>query len=263
MSQLRAQGLSRSLPTGRCLYKGLDLEARGGQLLALIGPNGAGKSTLLRDLVGLSSPQSGAVSLDGADLHAMDPRARARAVAYLPQHHNFPYDLRVRELVMLGRAPHRTWFGVPSKEDRKAVTLALELCDAAELAERGVRSLSGGERQRVLLARMLATQASVLVLDEPTTSLDIGHALRLFGLLKRLAGEGRCVVAAVHELDLARRFADRALCLRFDDAGRYDVGDCADILVPKVLDPAFRVQSRWVGDALRFDSESPATPGES
>ena len=189
---LTARGLAHRLPDGgRTLYADLDLELHAGRVTAVVGPNGAGKSTLLRHLAGLAAPQAGRVCLGEHDLRGLPARQRARRLAYLPQRTTLAYDLGVRELVLLGRAPYLPAFGAPAASDRAAVDAALARVDLAALADRTVRSLSGGELQRVMLARMLVGEAGVLVLDEPTAALDIGHALAFLGhLLVVTAGKG-------------------------------------------------------------------------
>ncbi len=249
MTVLRAQGLGHAIP-GRTLYDGLDLELRPGRVTAVVGPNGAGKTTLLRQLAGLAPPQRGRVLLGDVDLQVLPPRQRARQLAYLPQGGGLAFDLSVRDLVLLGRAPYLPAFGAPAASDRAAVAAALHRLDLDALADRGVRSLSGGERQRVMLARMLVSEARVLVLDEPGAALDIGHALALLAQLRALAQGGAAVVLALHDLDLARRFTDDAVLLT---AGPARVGPTAHVLSARFLAPAFGVAVREHGEHLVFD----------
>jgi iron complex transport system ATP-binding protein len=206
---------------------------------AIVGPNGAGKSTLLRDLAGLRAPQRGAVHLDDAPLAAIDAATRARALAYLPQTTPLAYDLTVADVVMLGRTPFLNRFAGPGAADRRAVDRAIERVGLAVTATRPLSSLSGGERQRVMLARMLATEAPVLLLDEPTAALDVGHALAFMDLCRELAAGGRTVIAALHDLDLARRSADAALVL---GDGAVTSGEAAAVLTPAILGPLFAVE---------------------
>jgi iron complex transport system ATP-binding protein len=245
---LTAHGLRHAVP-GRTLYAGLDLELCQGRITAVVGPNGAGKSTLLRHLAGLERPQVGQVRLAGDDLAALPPRLRARRLAYLPQRSSLAYDLQVRELVLLGRAPYLPAFGAPAAADHAAVAAALARVDLAGLADRNVRSLSGGELQRVMLARMLAGAADVLILDEPTAALDIGHALGFLAQLRRLAADGAAIAVALHDLDLARRFSDDAVLL----GGSPRVGPVAAVLSAAHLGPAFGVAVRELGEHLVFD----------
>jgi iron complex transport system ATP-binding protein len=247
----RSLGLCVGTPT-RWLVSDLDLEVRPGRLTAVVGPNGSGKTTLLRALVGARPVDAGSVELDGRPLHELAPRERARAVAYLPQSTPLVHDLRVRELVALGRAPYLSRLAGPTADDRDAVRRALAAVQTEHLAMRRVSTLSGGERQRVLIARMLATGARVLVMDEPTSSLDIAHVLTLLRLIRGLAEDGHAVIAAIHDLDLARRHADRALCLLGDDRGGHRSGPVDEVLTPASLAPVFGVEVTEHGGALRF-----------
>jgi iron complex transport system ATP-binding protein len=185
-------------------------------LTILVGPNGAGKTTLVRALAGLL-PSDGAIEIDGRPLAAIAPRERARRIAYLPQGNVFHWPLAVADVVAIGRTPHADPFQTPSMDDREAVARALIMTETAAFAERAVTTLSGGERARVALARALATQASILLADEPTVSLDARHQLVVMELLRRAARAGGAVLAVVHDLALAARFADRVLML---DKGR-------------------------------------------
>ena len=253
MSALSARGLCHRVP-GRTLFADLDLDLTAGRVTAVVGPNGAGKSTLLRLLAGLEAPQRGHLRLGDDDLRALPPRLRARRLAYLPQRTVLAYDLRVRDLVLLGRAPYLPAFGPPGAADLAAVEAALGRVDLLGLAERGARALSGGELQRVMLARMLASAAGVLILDEPTAALDIGHALDFLAHLRGLARAGAAVVLALHDLDLARRYTDDAVLLA--GTGAAHTGPVGHVLSASLLGPAFGVAVRELGEHLVFE---PAT----
>nr|MCH9685073.1 ABC transporter ATP-binding protein [Deltaproteobacteria bacterium] len=163
-----------------------------------------------------------------------------------------------RQLVMLGRAPHLSrWRGHGTRDDVR-VDEALRRVQARTLAGRRVSTLSGGERQRVMLARLLATDAELLLLDEPTTALDVGHALRLLALCRTLAADGTAVVVAMHELDLARRFADRAVCLGAGDNGEHHEGTSTEVLTAAVLGQVFDVDVREHAAGLSFHSRAPS-----
>jgi iron complex transport system ATP-binding protein len=208
---LAVRGLAVSRD-GRAILSGIDLQADRGAVLAVVGPNGAGKSTLLKVLAGLL-PYEGQVLLEGGDAAALDRRARARRVAYVPQHSALDAALPVRAVVAQGRFAHgEAWRG-PSRADEDAIERALALTDAARLADRPFNRLSYGERRLVLLARALATGAKLLLLDEPTAALDVRHALDLLSVLRRLAGDGACVVVVLHQLQEAVSHCDRALLL--------------------------------------------------
>jgi iron complex transport system ATP-binding protein len=182
---------------------------------AIVGPNGAGKSTLLRVLAGLKRPDAGAVTLGGQDLARMTPQARGRRIAWLAQQGEAGGDLSGRETVHLGRLPHLGLFGAPGPADEAVVDAALAATESAGWQHRRLHELSGGERQRLLLARALATEAPVLLLDEPTTHLDPPHQVALARLFRRLAAT-HTLVTVLHDLPLAL-LADRVLLL---DAGR-------------------------------------------
>ncbi len=187
-----------------------------GELVLLVGPNGAGKTTLIKAMAGLI-PADGTIRMAGEDLAAMPARVRARRLAYLPQGHDFSWPLPVAEIVALGRHPHGDPFARISAEDRAAVSRALDATGVMAFADRPVTMLSGGERARVALARVLATQPQVLLADEPTMSLDPRHQFVVMDLLRQVAKDGGAVLAVVHDLALAARYADRVLVL---DRGR-------------------------------------------
>lgn len=195
------------------VVSGVSMEIAEGGWLAIIGPNGSGKSTLLKSIVGVVRSQ-GEIRLDGTSAARLSAQQRARAIGYAPQTPVLPDGLTVAEYVLLGRTPH---LGVLARErpaDLAVVDRVLGRLDLAELAGRPLRTLSGGERQRTVLARVLAQQASLLLLDEPTTGLDIGHAQALLGLVDRLRREdGTTVVTTLHDLTLAAQYADQLLLL--------------------------------------------------
>ena len=187
-----------------------------GEAVALVGPNGAGKTTLLRMLSGLV-PHTGEVRLDGWPVRRMPARERARRVAIVRQQTALPVDFTVREMVEMGRAPHAGWAGRLGDADRAAVDAALVAANLVALAGRSVRQLSGGEQQRVGLAQALAQDTPALLLDEPTAHLDVRHQIEMLARARALAGSGRTVVAALHDLDRAAAFAGRLVVL---SAGR-------------------------------------------
>lgn len=238
----------------RWLVRELDLELRPGTVTVVVGPNGSGKTTLLRALLGLIEPQQGRVMLDGRALREHSLRARARACAWLPQRTELPWAMSAHELVMLGRAPHLSALAGPGKQDDEEVMVALARVRAEDLRDRDVRTLSGGELQRVLLARLLATKAPLLLLDEPTTALDIGHALALLELVQELSASGHGVLMSLHELELARRYGDRAVLLRGDRQGGHAIGEAQEILRPGLLSEVFEVDTQLVAGQLRFTS---------
>jgi len=201
---------------GATIVQGASLSLRAGELVALVGPNGAGKTTLMRALAGLV-PAEGAITLGGKPLATLKPRDRARHIAYLPQGHIFHWPMPIADIVMLGRAPHADSFSATTPEDRAAVERALTTTETLTFAGRAVTTLSGGEKARVALARALATQAPVLLADEPTAALDPRHQLVVMELLRNAARGGNAILAILHDLTLAARFADRVLIM---DRGR-------------------------------------------
>jgi iron complex transport system ATP-binding protein len=199
----------------RDVLEDVDLEVGPGWT-ALVGPNGAGKSTLLRALAGLQPLTAGCVLLDGQDVHAMPPVRRARRLAWLAQQHDVTGELTVHEIVALGRIPHLGLLGAPGARDEAAVQRAMDLTGCSAWRARRLYELSGGERQRVLLARVLATEAPMLMLDEPTTHLDAPHQVGLARLLRRLTSDAlqpRAVLSVLHDLPIAL-MADRLLVLQ-------------------------------------------------
>lgn len=192
---------------------GISFRAPRGAITALLGPNGAGKSTALKAIVGLL-PRSGEVRLDGQDLGALTAQERAQRVAYVPQRTQLMARMSVRSVVSLGRFAHRGPLARASRADEDAVESALHDAGAAALADRIFPELSGGEQQRVLLARALATGATALLLDEPTSSLDVRQVLDLHATLRRLADRGCCVVVVLHDLSEVRQNADRAVLIQ-------------------------------------------------
>ena len=191
---------------------GIDLQLPRGRWTSVVGPNGAGKSTLLRVLAGLLPAQAGTVALDGRALAQWPRRARARHLAWLGQNQGAGEDLRVYDVAMLGRLPHQPWLGAPSAADHAAVEQALRATQAWDWRERALGALSGGERQRVLLARALAVQAQVLLMDEPLANLDPPHQADWLRLVRDLVDGGRTVVSVLHEIGLALH-ADEVLVM--------------------------------------------------
>ena len=183
-----------------------------GEVLAVIGPNGGGKSTLLKAACGLLPLAGGRVQIDGQDLGGMPPKAVARAVAYLPQSRPVP-DITAERMVLHGRFPHLGWPRRFGRRDREIVQRALKAADAAELGGRSMQELSGGQRQKVYLAMALAQETETVLMDEPTTYLDIAHQLQLTRLARALADQGKAVVLVMHDLPLALCAADRIAVL--------------------------------------------------
>jgi iron complex transport system ATP-binding protein len=193
--------------------RGVSLEAVRGQVTAVVGPNGSGKSTLVRALLGRLSPESGRVTIDGTPLSALVRQAVARTVAIVPQREEPAFPTTVSDYVALGRYPHATWTGALTAGDRAAVDAAVARAGVTALMGRRTDELSGGEWQRARIARALAQGGEAIVLDEPTTFLDIAHEMAVFELLHALARSGHAVLLVSHQLNLVARFADQIVLL--------------------------------------------------
>ncbi|MCB9884369.1 MAG: ABC transporter ATP-binding protein [Planctomycetes bacterium] len=220
MTALVAKGIELSRGSRRILA-GVDLQLRAGEVVLLAGRNGAGKSTLLRVLLGSERAASGTVQLGGRDLAAWPPRERAREIAYVPQEGDHPFEFTGRELVAMGRHPHLHRDQPPQLRDLEAIERALVAVGATDFADRSVATLSGGEQRRIAIARALATEAKLLLLDEPTSNLDLEHALQLVHMLRDLRGCGVGVLLTAHDLNLVAPHCDRVALL-------HDGRICAD-----------------------------------
>ena len=209
---LQAQSLSVRLG-GKTILEEITLGLERGRFVGLVGPNGAGKTTLMRTLAGLIAPVSGKVLLEGVPLSTIGRETRAKRIAAFFPGEGIGWAMRVREVVALGRLPHRRAFSGETGADAQAVERAMAATEVTEFAERSAPTLSAGERMRVLLARALAVEAEWLLADEPITALDPAHQLDAMTLLRRTAREGAGVVAVLHDLTLAARFCDRLVVM--------------------------------------------------
>lgn len=210
-----ARQIAYAYPRGPLAVRGVSLEISPASLTAIIGANGSGKSTLIRMLAGLLRPVSGEILLDGMRLHDWESRARAREIAYMPQATATAFPFRVVDIVLSGRAPHTSRFHLEGPDDRERAIDALESTGAAHLADRSFIELSGGERQMVILARALAQEPRLLLLDEPSNSLDLKHRADLMRTLARLrAKRGLSAIMITHDLQLTGSLFDRILALR-------------------------------------------------
>ena len=224
-------------PAGPQAVDGIDFAARPGELVGLLGPNGAGKSTLLGLCSGRLRPDEGRVSIGGQDAAHLRPRERARRVACVPQALEAVPEVLVHDFVSGGRYAHLSAWKRPALTDRDAVRAALDRTDVGDLADRPLTALSGGQLQRVLVARAIAQATPVLLVDEPTGSLDPAHQLEVFDLLRELADDGRAVVVVTHDLNLAGQYADRLVLLA---AGRIAAqGAPGEVLGASVLEPVY------------------------
>ncbi|WHX20271.1 ABC transporter ATP-binding protein [Streptomyces malaysiensis subsp. malaysiensis] len=233
----------------RTVVDGLDLEIPDGEVTVIVGPNACGKSTLLRALGRLLRPRGGAVLLDGTDLARIPTKRIARSVGLLPQTPVAPEAITVADLVSRGRQPHQHWWQQWSEEDERAVTDAMERTDVTALADRPVDELSGGQRQRVWIAMALAQETDLLLLDEPTTYLDISHQVEVLDLVRQLNHErGRTVVAVLHDLNQAARYADHLIAMK---TGRIVArGRPGDIVTAELVHEVFGLESVVVPDPV-------------
>ena len=245
---LSARGLVAGYGEARILH-GVDLDLAAGQITAIVGANACGKSTLLRALARLVPAAAGQVLLDGAEIARLPPRALARRLGLLPQSPLAPEGITVLDLVSRGRFPHQGPFARWSAADEAAVAEALQLTGIADLAERPVEALSGGQRQRVWIALTLAQQTGVLLLDEPTTYLDINHQIEVLDLLADLNhARGTTIIMVLHDLNLAARYADRLVALR---AGQVvAAGPPETVLTEALLHQVFGLRARVIADPV-------------
>jgi iron complex transport system ATP-binding protein len=218
----------------------ISLAVGAGDFLGVLGPNGCGKTTLLRVLRGTLRPRCGQVKFEGRELHAIDARALARTMAYLPQAMAIDLDFTVRELTLMGRSPHLSRFVRESAADRRVAEQSMDLANVLHLADRPVTALSGGERQRALIAMCLAQEPKILLLDEPTNHLDLAHQLSILDLIARLNHNGLAVVAVFHDLNLAAEYCARLVLMQ---RGRIAVaGSPGEVITQASIERVYGVQ---------------------
>ncbi|MEG1209618.1 MAG: Fe(3+) dicitrate ABC transporter ATP-binding protein FecE [Leclercia sp.] len=238
---LRTEHLTVSYGT-QTVLDGLSLTLPAGKITALLGPNGCGKSTLLNCFSRLLTPQSGTVLLEDRPINALSSRQLAQKLALLPQQHLTPEGITVRELVSYGRSPWLSLWGRLSAEDNARVNVAMSQTRTHSLAERRVSELSGGQRQRAFLAMVLAQDTPVVLLDEPTTYLDINHQVELMRLMGELKAQGKTVVAVLHDLNQASRYCDHLVVLA---NGRVMAqGTPEAVMNPQLLKTVFSVEAQ-------------------
>lgn len=237
--ELSFHGLGVTLDKRRVL-DGIDVTFRAGRITAILGPNGAGKSTLVSCAAGLRRPDDGEARLGGTPVTAYHPRDRGRLIGFLPQDATVHWNIAARELVALGRLPHRGPLAGLSEEDRAAIGRAMAATDTDAFADRLMREMSGGERARVLLARVLAGEPRWLLADEPLASLDPAHQIDVLERLREAARGGVGVVLVLHDLGHAARIADDVLLLREGRVAAW--GTAAEVLVPERLRAVYRVE---------------------
>lgn len=247
MNRVHAHGLSLGYGE-RLVIEGIDLEIPDGAFTSIVGPNACGKSTLLRSLVRLQPARAGRVDLDGRPLPLWKSKELARELGFLPQSALSPEGIRVKALVRRGRYAHQTMLNGWSRADEEAADRAMDAAGVTDLADRPVAELSGGQRQRVWVAMVLAQETPYLLLDEPTTFLDIAHQYDLLRLLRELVAHGRTVVAVLHDLNQACRFGDHMIAMR--DGEVVASGPPAQVATPGLVDQIFGMKCVVVPDPV-------------
>lgn len=238
--RLQTKNLTVSYGTQKVLDD-LSLSLPQGKITALLGPNGCGKSTLLNCFSRLLAPKSGMVVLEGKPINDYSSRQLARCLALLPQHHLTPEGITVRELVSYGRSPWQSLWGRLSSEDHARVNVAMNQTQTHQLADRRLTELSGGQRQRAFLAMVLAQDTPLVLLDEPTTYLDINHQVELMGLMGGLKDQGKTVVAVLHDLNQASRYCDHLVVLA--NGKVVAQGEPGAVMTPELLRTVFHVEA--------------------
>lgn len=228
----------------REILKRISIETRDREFVGIIGPNGSGKSTLLKCIYRILKPDNGAVYLDGEELHSMSVRNSAKKLAVVAQHNYYNFDFSVREVVLMGRAPHKKTLERDNAADYKIVDEALKTVQMERFADRIFSTLSGGEQQRVILARALAQQTPALILDEPTNHLDITHQIMLMELVKNL---NVTVISAIHDLNIAAAYCDKIYVLK--DGNLEGYGTPKEVLTPELIRRIYQVETEIVQDS--------------
>lgn len=246
MSKIRTQNLTLGYDA-EDVIKQLATEIPAGRITSVVGSNGCGKSTLLRSLARLMKPRGGTVYLDGDAIFSLPTREVAKRLGILPQDPQAPEGLTVRELAGQGRYPHQSWFQQWSKDDERAIERALEITGVLGFADRPLDTLSGGQRQRAWISMALAQETETLLLDEPTTFLDMAHQLEVLQLLERLnREEGRTILMVLHDLNNASRYSHHMIAL---SEGRvFAAGPPREVMTPELLRGVFHVEAEIVAD---------------
>lgn len=244
---LRARGITVGYGQ-RTIIEGLDVDIPAGELTVIVGPNACGKSTLLRSLARMLPVSSGVVELHGLSISGQNPKAIARRLGLLPQNPVAPDGIVVEDLVARGRYPHQGVLKQWSDADGRAVALALKRANVLDLADRNVSDLSGGQRQRVWIAMALAQETPILLLDEPTTYLDIAHQVEVLNLARELQRDGFTVVVVLHELNLAFRYATNLIVMR--EGSIVAQGEVNDIVTAELIERVYGLPCRLIIDPI-------------
>ncbi len=238
---LAAGGVRFAYKGGREVLRGIDLSAGEGQMISILGPNGSGKTTLLRCLLGQLSPTAGSILLDGRELRRHSPRGLARLLAYVPQFPQSAFAFSVQEIVLMGRFAHTGIMGMTSQQDLAIAREAMRMTETLDFASRTLEELSGGEAQRVMIAIALAQQPSVMLMDEPTSHLDIKNQLNIHKMMKRVAHDWPMAVICVsHDIGLAARYSDRLVLMRQGEVAA--AGSPGEVIKADILSKVYDVQ---------------------
>jgi len=238
---IEVENLSFGYTPQHTILKDISFEVIQGKFLAIAGPNGAGKTTLLNLLCGLLRPKAGSIRIDAAPVESYSVKKLAQKVAVVRQEFVPVFDFTVAQMVSMARTPYLGTFGFEDKTDKQMVNEALEATDTAQFALRALGSLSGGERQRVFIARALAANSPILLLDEPTSFLDLKHQVGIYDLLKTAQLEKcKTIVAVTHDINLAAQYCDEILLLGAD--GNYHIGETKDVFSPKQIEKVFGIR---------------------
>ena len=246
-SAVSAEGLRYEVDA-KSLLDGVDLHVERGQFVGLIGPNGAGKTMLLRAIAGVLYSSEGVVLLDGTDVQNIPPREIARAMALVPQVAPYTQGFTALELVLMGRYPHLGRFQIEGREDNLIARDAMRLTETDQFTDRTLDTLSGGERQRIFVSRALAQQPRVLLLDEPTSNLDILHQLKVISLVRKMVDDGLTAIAAIHDLQMAARYCDRLVLMK--DGRIVAKGSPEEVLTPETIQVSFGVKAAVYRDPV-------------
>ena len=225
----------------RSIFSDFSVTIKESQFIALLGPNGTGKSTLLKLMSGIIKPDAGEVVLHGKKLHTLTSLERARLISYMPQFSALQTDFTVEQVVSMGRYPHKSRFASWHSEDERKVHDAISLAQITHLKDRFLPSLSGGERQLVYLAKTIAQDTPILLLDEPTSDLDVYHQIIVIDIIKKLIAEGKTVIAAIHDINLAARVCDECLLIKHGEIVRFGKSDV--VMEEETMKKGFHVHS--------------------
>ena len=237
---IKAENINITLEKNNIL-KGINIEVDNKELVGIIGPNGSGKSTFLKCIYRVLKPSDGAILLDKVDIKNMTVKESSKRLAVLSQHNNYNFDFTVKDIVLMGRSPHKKFMERDNKEDYDIVNDALKKVEMLEFKDRSFQSLSGGEQQRVILARALAQQPQCLILDEPTNHLDIKYQLQLMRIVKNLNIE---VIAAIHDLNIAAMYCDKIYVLKDGEIIKY--GNPKEVLTQKLIKEVYEVDAEVI-----------------